>query len=271
MAYPTFPIPREFEELLRLALSRNYISTILDASDPKKSSITFTDRSVLGQPANLFVAAAGEESILNINNGPDIPMKRDEAIVIINALEIESVTVKSGRVKIFATVVPKWMPALFWTRSVTVLGVADAVYDALVKYKAATETTLSGIKTQTDKLRFDTDSDLIVTTRAKEGTPIDYTTTDTLSDVAVLGISMFDEVTIFIKNTGTTNSADVAVYTKVNANGQIEYEEVPLTTLAPGDVLKVQLSGRYARVIIRAKSTTAGASTTLRIEWIGGK
>jgi len=118
---------------------------------------------------------------------------------------------------------------------------------------------------------FDSDNDLYVATRTREGSPVDYTTTDTLSDVVTIDVSPFDETTIFIKNTGDTNSADVAVYTKVNATGTIEYEEVSLTTLAPGDVLKVTLNGRYARAIIRAKSTTSGSPTTIRIEWIGGK
>lgn len=120
-----------------------------------------------------------------------------------------------------------------------------------------------------NKLKNDQDGDLIVTTRAIEGSAIDYTTTDVLSDVATLDISMFDEVTIMIKNTGA-NSADMEVYTKANSTGSIEYLEYS-ARLAPNDVVKVVLNGRYASAIVRAKSTTAGSPTTLRVEWIGGK
>ena len=84
-----------------VTLSRNYISTTLSAGE----SIDFTDKGVLGRPANLFVVAAEAESEIRINRGAKIPMKRDEAIVIINALEIENVEVLSGQVKVFATIV----------------------------------------------------------------------------------------------------------------------------------------------------------------------
>lgn len=104
---------------------------------------------------------------------------------------------------------------------------------------------------------------------AVEGMPVDYTTTDEWGEAAVLGTSAYNEVTIFIKNTGS-NDADIAVYTKVNTAGQIEYLEYT-STLAPGDVAKVLLNGRYARVIVRAKNTIAGSSTTIRVEWIGGR
>jgi len=133
----------------------------------------------------------------------------------------------------------------------------------------AKEETVVGIKTQTDKLQFDSDKDLYVASRAKEGGPIDYTTTNDWNGVE-LDVSQYDEVTIMIKNTGDTNSADIEVYTKANSAGQIEYKEYS-ATLAPGDVAKVQLNGRYAKAIIRAKSTTADNPTTLRVEWIGGK
>jgi len=132
-------LPREIERVMEeVRLSRNYISTTLAAG----KSIDFTDKGVLGRPANLFVVAAEAESEIRINRGAKIPMKRDEAIVIINALEIENVEVLSGQVKVFATIVPRWMPAMFWTRSVTVIGVADAVKDALEAYGAAKDATV---------------------------------------------------------------------------------------------------------------------------------
>jgi len=115
----------------------------------------------------------------------------------------------------------------------------------------------------------DADSDVYVASRSKEGDPIDYTTTNDWDGVE-LDVSQYDEVTIMIKNIGDTNSADIEVYTKANANGIIEYKEYS-TTLSPGDVAKIQLNGRYAKVILRAKSTVADSPTTLRVEWIGGK
>ena len=242
-------------------LAEKYYCERLSAGE----SVDFTK--ALGRPANLLSILAEENATIVLNKtGSEIVMKRDEAIVMINVMEVENLDVISGSVRVFATNVPRWMPALFWTRSVTVLGVADAVKDALTDYGAAKDATVQNIT----KLQFDTDNDLYVVGRGKEGTPIDYTTTDDWADAATLNVLDFDEVTILIKNTGS-NPADIAVYVKANAAGSIEYEEVSPTTLNAGDVYKVQLSGRYSRVIIRAKNNISGSSTTLRIEWVGGK
>lgn len=132
------------EEILRriredIEPGHNYISVELRSG----STINFTDKGVFGKPANLIVIAAEEDSEIQINHGSPIPLKRDEAIVMINALQISNIEVLSGTVKVFATIVPKWMPAMFWTRSVTVIGVADAVQDALEAYGAAKDSTLS--------------------------------------------------------------------------------------------------------------------------------
>ena len=109
----------------------------------------------------------------------------------------------------------------------------------------------------------------MVASRAEEGDPIDFTTTNDWNFVE-LDVSQYDEVTIMVKNVGDTNSADIEVYSKANSAGQIEYKEYS-ATLAPGNVAKILLNGRYAKVILRAKSTLADNPTTLRVEWIGGK
>ena len=96
----------------------------------------------------------------------------------------------------------------------------------------------------------------------------DYTTTDTETDVLSIDADAFERLTIMIKNTGDTNSADVVVYSMALDGGQIRYVEYS-GTLAPGDVVKVQLNGAYDKVIVSAKSTNSGAFTTIRIEWIG--
>jgi len=133
----------------------------------------------------------------------------------------------------------------------------------------ATEATLQEIKAQTDRLHFDADSDLYVAGRVKEGA-VDFTTSDTLSDAIVIDTSSFNKITIMMKNTGDTNSADIEIYTKANTNGQIEYKEYSVT-LVPGDVAKAQLNGKYSEVVVRARSSVSGSPTTIRIEWIGGK
>ena len=256
-------LPMEIERALKeVRLSRNYVSTTLSAG----KSIVFTDKGVFGKPANLFVAAAEEESQIRINDGAIIPMKRDEAIVIINALDIESVEVVSGSVKIFATIVPRWMPAMFWTRSVTVIGVADAVKQALQDYGAAKDTTVQNIT----KLQFDTDNDLYVLRRAKEGTPTDYTTTDSWAAAVTINALLYDKLTILIKNTGA-NSADIKVVGKAAAAGTIEEEILPATTINPGEVKPLHISDVYSQIIVYAKSSISGASTTIRIEWVGRK
>ena len=119
------------------------------------------------------------------------------------------------------------------------------------------------------KMQFDEDNDVYVASRAKEDS-IEYTTTNDWGDALVIDASRYDELTIMIKNVGETNSADVEVYTKANSNGQIEYREYG-ATLAAGDVVKVQLNGKYAQVIVRAKNTETDKSTVVRIEWVGGK
>ena len=137
------------------------------------------------------------------------------------------------------------------------------------RLKASVSKALEDASVPTNRLQLDDDGDLYVAGRAVEGSA-DYTTTDALEEVLSIDSREFDKLTIMIKNTGSTNNADIAVYTLANSSGSIEYEEYT-ATLAPGDVAKIQLSGRYAKVVIRAKSTTSGASTTLRVEWIGGK
>lgn len=176
--------------------------------------------------------------------------------------------------------IPVRQMVLRWDASETGKKIAFLMVDTpITKIKQAVTllTDESGIKadldtimSKTNKLQFDTDNDLFIVGRGKEGTPTDYTTTDSWADVTTLNVLDFNEVTILIKNTGS-NPADVAVYVKTNATGSIEYEEVAPTTLNSGDVLKVQLSGRYSQVIIRAKNNISGSSTTIRIEWVGGK
>ena len=195
----------------------------------------------IGDRANLLVIVAEEESSIKINNQESIPLRRDETIVMINVLDAEDRYVESGQVKVFATTIPRWLPAMFWTRSVTVLGVADAVFDALDLFSSG-----------------------------EEGSA-DYVTSDTLSDAVLIDARKYNKTTIMIKNTDPSNSADVAVYTRANLTGSIEYEVMPLTTLAPGDIVRVPLEEKYARIIVRAKSTVSGSPASLRIEWIGGK
>lgn len=190
---------------------------------------------------NVVAILAEEDSEIQINRSRLYPMKSDEALTI-TGITITEVYVKKGQIKLIGTyVTPVALPRMITQRSVTIYGVESAVKTALEEY-----------------------------IRYIEGSPVDYATTDTMSDVVSIDARQFNEVTIMIKNTGGTNSADIAVYTLANTNGTIEYEEYS-ATLAPGDVAKIQLSGRYAKIIVRAKSTTAGASTTIRVEWIGGR
>lgn len=130
-------------DLIRVAKEVVFSNKYLSVEESAGGRVVF--KTSLGAPANLLVVLAEEDSTIKINNGNNIPMKRDEAIVMINVLQANDLYVVNGKVKVFATIIPKWMPALFWTRSVTVLGVADAVQDALTNYGAAKDSTLSSV------------------------------------------------------------------------------------------------------------------------------
>ena len=138
----------------------------------------------------------------------------------------------------------------------------------------------TGSKSLTDlynelaQFHFDTDGDLYTARRVDTPTPTSYTTTDTWAVAASYDISKYLHVTILIGNTGS-NPADIYVTTMANPNGQLEYPELgtqsnPIT-LAPGDVVKVQLEGKHALVKIYAKNTVSGNSTTIQVEVIASK
>lgn len=124
MAFPQLPLSMR----TAVDLSKRYISVELSAGS------RLDMRKALGETANLLVVLAEEDSSFRINNQGTIPLKRDEATVMINVMDVASIYVESGQIKVFATTIPRWMPALFWTRSVTVLGVADAVLSALQQF-----------------------------------------------------------------------------------------------------------------------------------------
>ena len=161
----------------------------------------------------------------------------------------------------------------------TIIFIVGVTARAIIKKsKVVVEGDLVGLAKDTTvqnitKFQFDEDSDLYVATRSVEDSAT-YTTTDTFAQAVSIDICKFDKFTLLIKNEGT-NNADIYVVTKANKAGVIEYPEYGSSsspvTLEPGDVVKIQLNGQYGRVIVYAKSSVEGASTTLRFEWIGGK
>lgn len=136
MSFPFEDIERKVAEMLS---NKRYISREMSAGDK------LFLKKVYGSPTNLLAVVAEVDSSFSLNDQGEIQLKRDEAIVMINVMDIESIRVDSGKIKVFTTTVPKWMPALFWTRSVTVLGVADAVRNALADYGAAKDSTLASV------------------------------------------------------------------------------------------------------------------------------
>ena len=101
------------------------------------------------------------------------------------------------------------------------------------------------------------------------GRPVEVDTGDAWAPVAEIPSADYDELTILVKNVHTGNSLDYRVTVTVYPGG-IEYEEVPATTLAPGQADKKILSGRYYRVRVYAKNSIAGANSRIRVEWIAG-
>lgn len=73
--------------------------------------------------------------------------------------------------------------------------------------------------------------------------------------------------TILLQNTGSTNSLTYNVITYAYAGG-IAYTEIPDTQLTAGSIAQIILNNAYAEVVLQVKSTTAGASTTYRIDYI---
>lgn len=77
-----------------------------------------------------------------------------------------------------------------------------------------------------------------------------------------------DEMTLYIKNTGGVNSLDYELLTRSVYAG-MDYTKIPETTLAPAAMDEITLEGRYARIIVRVKSTTPDNSTNYQIDYIG--
>ena len=177
----------------------------------------------------------------------------------------------SAEAKSITTIVKEIRDKTEWSYLPNLDITLSSLRDAIVGTDART---LTDIYNELAKFSFDAESDLYVTRRVEELTPVDYTTTDTWAVAAQYDISKYDEVTILIGNTGT-NPADIYVAVMVNSAGQLEYPEYGSSsspiTLNSGQVAKVQLSGRYAIVKVYAKNNVDGSSTTLRVEAIGAK
>ncbi len=135
----SFPIEELEKRISEMLTNKRYISKEMGAGDKLYL------KKVYGSPTNLLAVVAEVDSKFSLNNQGEIDLKRDEAMVMINVMDVESIEVSEGKIKLFTTTVPKWMPALFWTRSVTVLGVADAVRNALSDYGAAKDSTLTSV------------------------------------------------------------------------------------------------------------------------------
>jgi len=130
----------------------------------------------------------------------------------------------------------------------------------------ASESTLSAISSKI--IQCDTDN---VKATVAPGYDSNYATGTTADDWASAldwTVVYYLHKTITIKNTGS-NSMDYKVITRAVTDGS-DYEETS-GSLSAGDILKVVLNNHYYRVIIKVKSTTAGASTSYRIDYCGFK
>lgn len=80
---------------------------------------------------NVVGILAEDESEVQINGSRIYPMKPDEGLVIIG-IEVESVFVKAGKVKLIGFYLPRTaLPRMIQQRSVTIYGVESAVLTAL--------------------------------------------------------------------------------------------------------------------------------------------
>jgi len=135
-------------------------------------------------------------------------------------------------------------------------------------YGTTTQACLFGFNGSTwDRLRCDDERNLLIAFKYTAGSFTGTTTDDWTDAHDWTAAHRYIHKTIIIKNTGDTNSMDYRVLVYAVDDG-IAYEETS-GTLGPGDVAKINLNDWYNRIVIQVKSTTAGASTTYRID-IGG-
>jgi len=120
-----------------------------------------------------------------------------------------------------------------------------------------------------DRLRCDDDKHLKIAHGFLEGYTTGTTTDSYANALNWTNAEKYLHKTIILKNTGDTNSLDyqVLVYAHNDGNAYTETSG----SLAAGDVVKIVLNNHYARVVVQVKSSTAGASTSYRIDYCGFK
>jgi hypothetical protein len=102
------------------------------------------------------------------------------------------------------------------------------------------------------------------------GKTLTGTTTDSYTNALDWACHGFNNKTILLKNTHTSNSLKYKVLVYAYSGG-IEYEEVSETTLAAGDIAKIVLNYAYDVVKVQVKSATAGSAATYQLDYIGNR